>query len=87
MVPSHSNGELTLTLPRITQFLSTKSAPNTRRAMSMESSARCSDVIEPMKALSEYLICEYTISRWRLLTGMSVGSHTVPPEWCSQGLA
>ena len=27
------------------------------------------------------------MSRWRLLTGWSTGSHTVPPEWCSQGEA
>ena len=27
------------------------------------------------------------MSRWRLLTGTSVGSHTVPPEWCSHGVA
>ena len=25
------------------------------------------------------------MSRWRLLTGMSTGSHTVPPEWCRCG--
>ena len=27
------------------------------------------------------------MSRWRLFTGTSVGSQTVPPEWCSQGEA
>ena len=27
------------------------------------------------------------MSRWRLLTGTSTGSHTVPPEWCSHGTA
>ena len=26
------------------------------------------------------------MSRWRLLTGTSVGSHTVPPEWCNHGV-
>ena len=26
------------------------------------------------------------MSRWRLLTGTSTGSHTVPPEWCSHGV-
>ena len=31
-------------------------------------------------------MCEYTMSRCRLFTGTSVGSHTVPPLWCSQGL-
>ena len=25
------------------------------------------------------------MSRWRLLTGTSTGSHTVPPEWCRCG--
>ena len=25
------------------------------------------------------------MSRWRLLTGTSTGSHTVPPEWCRYG--
>ena len=25
------------------------------------------------------------MSRCRLLTGMSTGSHTVPPEWCRYG--
>ena len=27
------------------------------------------------------------MSRWRLLTGTSTGSQTVPPEWCSHGVA
>ena len=27
------------------------------------------------------------MSRWRLLTGMSTGSQTVPPEWCNHGVA
>ena len=26
------------------------------------------------------------MSRWRLFTGTSTGSQTVPPEWCSQGV-
>ena len=25
------------------------------------------------------------MSRWRLLTGTSTGSQTVPPEWCRYG--
>jgi hypothetical protein len=33
MVPSHSSGELTLTLPRMTQLRSTNSAPNSSRLM------------------------------------------------------
>jgi hypothetical protein len=32
-----------------------------------------------MNALSLYRRCEYTMSRCRLLTGTSTGSHTVPP--------
>ncbi len=27
------------------------------------------------------------MSRWRLFTGMSTGSQTVPPEWCNHGVA
>jgi len=50
---SHTRGEFTLTLPRMTQFLSTNSAPNRMRAMSIESSARLSAVTEPMKPRSE----------------------------------
>ena len=52
MVASHTNGELTLTLPMITQLLSTTSAPNTMRAISIESAARDGWVTEPMNALS-----------------------------------
>jgi hypothetical protein len=48
IVPSHNSGEFTLTLPRMTQCLSTKSAPNSSRLIAIESSARSSDVIEPM---------------------------------------
>jgi len=67
------------------QFSSTKSSPNTIFAMSTVSSARSGAVTEPMKALSEYTMCAATISRCRLLTGRSTGSHTVPPEWCNAG--
>ena len=49
------------------------------RAISIESAARDGCVTDPMNALSLYRRCEYTMSRWRLLTGMSTGSHTVPP--------
>jgi hypothetical protein len=52
IVRSHTSGEFTLQLPRITQFSSTKSAPNTMRAISIESRARSSWVTEPMNALS-----------------------------------
>ena len=37
-------------------------------------------VTEPMKGLSESVMWAISISRWRLFTGTSVGSHTVPPE-------
>ncbi len=55
------------------------------RARSTLSWAREPAVTDPMNGLSLNLRCEYTMSRCRLLTGMSTGSHTVPPEWCSQG--
>jgi hypothetical protein len=55
------------------------------RASSTLSAARDPAVTDPMKGLSLYLRCEYTMSRWRLLTGMSTGSQTVPPLWCSHG--
>ena len=87
MVASHTKGEFTFTLPRMTQLLSTTSAPNTMRVISIESAARDGAVTEPMNGLSPYLMWLYTMSRWRLLTGTSTGSHTVPPEWCNHGLA
>ena len=40
-------------------------------------------VTEPMKGLSDSVLCASSMSRWRLFTGTSVGSQTVPPEWCS----
>ena len=69
----------------ITQCRSVKRSPNAMRAISMESSARSGVVTEPMKGLSPKRRCAYTMSRWRLFTGWSTGSHTVPPEWCSHG--
>ncbi len=51
--------------------------------MSTESCARLGSVTEPMKGLSLSVMWAWSMSRWRLFTGMSVGSHTVPPEWCS----
>jgi hypothetical protein len=78
--PSSTSGEFTLTLPRITQCASTNSRPKRMRHISIESAARGAVVTEPMKGLSERVMCAYTMSRWRLLTGRSVGSHTVPPE-------
>ena len=55
------------------------------RASSTLSAARSPAVTEPMNGLSLYLRWAYTMSRWRLLTGTSTGSHTVPPEWCRYG--
>ena len=86
IVPSQTNGELTFTLPRMTQFRSTKSAPNRMRHMSMLSSDRLSAVTDPMNPRSDSVICASTISRCRLLTGTSVGSQIVPPEWWKLGL-
>jgi hypothetical protein len=67
----------------ITALFSTNSSPNTIFAIATESSARSGRVTEPMNGLSLYLMWLYTMSKWRLLTGMSTGSHTVPPEWCN----
>ena len=56
------------------------------RAIAIESSARSGAVTAPIKGLSEYFKWAYTISKWRLLTGMSTGSQTVPLVWCNQGI-
>ena len=66
---------------------SAKSPPNAMRAMSTLSCAREPAVTEPMNGLSLNRMCAYTMSRWRLLTAMSTGSQTVPPEWCRYGVA
>ena len=65
----------------ITQLRSTKSSPNTMRAIATESSARSGAVTDPSSALSDQRRCAYTMCMWRLFTGTSTGSHTVPPEW------
>ena len=52
-------------------------------AMSTLSCARLGSVTDPMKGLSLNVICARSMSRWRLFTGTSVGSQTVPPEWCN----
>ena len=44
------------------------------------------EVTPPMNGFVDSVRCASTISRCRLFTGISVGSHTVPPEWCSHGL-
>ncbi len=83
MMPSKVSGELMLMSEVITVFSCTNSLPNSTPAMSTESCARLGSVTEPMKGLSDRVIWASSMSRWRLLTGMSVGSQTVPPEWCS----
>ncbi len=55
------------------------------RASSTLSSARLPAVTDPISPLSLYFRWLYTMSRWRLCTGTSTGSHTVPPEWCRCG--
>ncbi len=50
------------------------------RHISTESAARDGSVTEPMNGLSLSVMCASTMSRCRLLTAMSVGSQTVPPE-------
>jgi hypothetical protein len=52
MVASHTSGELALTLPITTHEVSTTSAPNTMRAISMLSAARYGAVTEPRNPLS-----------------------------------
>ena len=64
----------------MTVFWSTKSSPNRILAIATVSSARSGAVTEPMNGLSDSVMCASTMSRWRLLTGTSTGSHTVPPE-------
>src|SRR5215207_4436615 len=76
MLASHTSGEEALMRLVIT-VRSWRSPPKAIRASSTESAARSPAVTEPMKPLSLYLMCEYTMSRWRLLTGTSTGSHTV----------
>ena len=56
------------------------SAPNTISAMRTLSAAFSPSVTEPMNALSLYLMWLYSMSRWRVGAGTSVGSTMVPPE-------
>jgi len=84
MVPSQTSGDEAL-ISEVITVRSCRSPPNAMRARSTLSWAREPAVTEPMKPLSLYLMWLYTMSRCRLLTGTSTGSHTVPPEWCSHG--
>ena len=56
-----------------------KSSPNRIFTMSTVSWARSGAVTDPMNGRSWYLMCENTMSKWRLLTGRSTGSQRVPP--------
>ena len=86
MLESQTSGELALMRLVITVLSRTNASPNRSSQMRTLSSARSGLVTEPMNGLSEYLRCAYTISKCRLLTGRSTGSHTVPPEWWMKGL-
>ena len=86
MLESQTSGELALIRLVSTVLSRTNSSPNRSSQMRTLSSARSGLVTEPMNGLSEYLRCAYTISKCRLLTGRSTGSHTVPPEWWIKGL-
>ena len=59
------------------------SGPNRISHISTESRARLGSVTDPMNGLSLSVMCASSMSRWRLFTATSVGSQTVPPEWCS----
>ena len=48
MTSSNTSGELTLMFPWMTQLCSRNSLPKTRRAISIESSARSGEVTDPM---------------------------------------
>ena len=76
-------GEFTLMSEVITVLSRTKSLPNRISHISTLSWARLGSVTEPMKGLSLRVMWACSMSRWRLFTGISVGSQTVPPEWCS----
>ena len=84
MVPSHTSGDDALISDghhgAVLQVATERDAGQLDAVLRREPA-----VTEPMKPLSLYLMWEYTMSRWRLLTGMSTGSHTVPPEWCRCG--
>ena len=72
-----ADGKFPMPLILVTAF---RAGRQQMRAMLTLSCARSPNVTEPMKPLSLYLMWAYTMSRWRLLTGISTGSHTVPPE-------
>ena len=74
-------GELILINEVITEFSVTKFLPNKSLHISTESSALSGSVTDPIKGLSDKVICAKSMSKCLLLTGTSVGSQTVPPEW------
>ena len=73
---SISSGELVLTLPRMTQCFSNVSRPKTISAMSTLSCARLFSVMAPKCGLSLNVMWAWSMSRWRVLTGISQGSQT-----------
>ncbi len=84
IVASHRSGDEAL-ISEVITVRSARSPPKAIRASSTESTARSAAVTEPMNGLSLSRMWEYTMSRCRLLTGTSTGSHTVPPEWWRWG--
>jgi len=83
IVGSKVSGELMLMSEVITAFCATNSRPNRISHISTGSRAREGSVTEPMNGLSDSVTCASSMSRRRLFTAISVGSQTVPPEWCS----
>src|SRR5690606_10474764 len=66
---SQTSGELALMFPVTTGWLSMYSSPNKIRHMRITSSAFLPEVVMPMNVLSECLMDEYVMCRWRWATG------------------
>ena len=81
---SHTSGDEAL-IRLVSTVRPARSPPNAILASSTLSAARSPAVTDPISALSLKRRWLYTMSRCRLLTGTSTGSHTVPPEWCRCG--
>ena len=86
IVASQRSGDEAL-MSDVMTVRSARSPPKAIRASSIESTARSAAVTDPMNGLSLKRRWAYTMSRWRVATGTSTGSHTVPPEWCRWGSA
>ena len=78
IVPSQVRGEAAL-MSEVNTVRPARSPPKAMRAISTESSARSGAVTDPMSALFESVRCASSMSRWRVGTGSSTGSHSVPP--------